>query len=990
MDATTAEEAYSGSLLMVDGGQQASIKPNNVHRIDLKIQLASFSHFLKSGVLVKLSSLPGKRANQTMSSTRLLASLLALVAFGNLGSFCEATVACSSTQECESTHMEGSRCVKGVCVANSYHDGGCLKSLLPDWHKIRVCNSDDPPSSAEKGFCRPSPLDYTEVRRLSQNWESAFFGTWILQILLSEILDVPVSVETGFPELNVDFYNIDSSFDYGGANDWDAMSTGTLVGDCRDLKTYDPEEYQACGHVIPEVWSENLPTIRQYEKDGVLEAPVALGALAAQIWFVPKFTVERDPTLMNYIGLQGEENRRKLAERFKRPTSWKDYCEEVSATKCSDEDEVASRPPRTEGEESSMFAEGLYTGHFRSSEKNDCEINNSTCTGHISDYPCGWNSFIKQQTYHLNIPLESSGPEASGGYSYSQLPQIWAAANATKSDVMMLWWFPDALYTTYLGTDAEFTPVVLPPPTQSCLDARINVNDRCGDDVALKVGSAEGSCDNPPQSLQKVIGATLRDLSEDPSVPVELWSPAYEAIMNYQINELQLGEIFDERKNYVARETTCRWVAENIDLVMSFVPKSYPRVVEKEDISDSGASIAALAFACLAALMVLVSFYFTVQQRKTRVMYNAQVEFMYLLLGGTLLISLGALLMTREVTKTLCSAIPWTVHVGYILVVFPVVLRVDATNCLLNSGKQLQRVRLDTGKHFGWVAVGVVAVAVHMVTWTILDPIQAESDYRLTSDINEFGESILSAASKCSSESDLWLIGITAVVTLFLLYGLVLSFMASRVKEDSNETKNLAVLILVQFIAAIIRLSGLFMRESFDSENTMANRSLLLSIEVILVLLIFVIPKLLEKSDTDRDLWTISHEAKASERREQLVDWNVQVLTKLIKQIVARRNATFAGRSLLAPSTYLRGESGEQVQNSTSISSSLSLGNGRPLDEVKEIIKLPDFDKRVARRQQIAESIELPAAVIHELKLFVVAISSLYQDNPFHNFAYAS
>ena len=54
------------------------------------------------------------------------------------------------------------------------------------------------------------------------------FGSWILQILPSEILDVPVSVETGFPGLNVDFYNIDSSFDYGGANDWDAMSTGTL------------------------------------------------------------------------------------------------------------------------------------------------------------------------------------------------------------------------------------------------------------------------------------------------------------------------------------------------------------------------------------------------------------------------------------------------------------------------------------------------------------------------------------------------------------------------------------------------------------------------------------------------------------------------------------------------------------------------------------------------------------------------------------------
>lgn len=404
--------------------------------------------------------------------------------------------------------------------------------------------------------------------------------------------------------------------------------------------------------------------------------------------------MERDPTLGTYIGLQGEHNRKNLAERFKRPTTWKQYCEEVSVTNCSVEDGVASRPPRTEGEESSMFAEGLYTGHFRPTKKNDCDINNSTCSGHISDYPCGWNSFINQQTFHLSIALESNGPELSDGYSYSQLTQIWAAANATKSDVMMMWWFPDALYTKYLGTDAEFTHVTLPPPTQSCLEARIKVDNRCGDDFALKVGSAEGSCDNPPQSLQKVVGATLRDLAEDPSVPVELWSPAYEAIMNYQINELQLGDIFEDGNNYDARETTCRRVAENIDLVMSFVPKSYPRVVQKKDISDSGASIAALAFACLVVLMVLVSFYFTFQKRKTRVMYNVQVEFVYLLLGGILLIARGALIMTREVTDTLCSASSWTIHLGYIVLVLPLV-RI-ACSTLGNNFKECASTREST------------------------------------------------------------------------------------------------------------------------------------------------------------------------------------------------------------------------------------------------------------------------------------------------------
>ena len=57
------------------------------------------------------------------------------------------------------------------------------------------------------GYCRAPNMDYTEVRVLAQDWESSIFQAWILQIVLSEILDVPVSVESGLPGLNADFYN---------------------------------------------------------------------------------------------------------------------------------------------------------------------------------------------------------------------------------------------------------------------------------------------------------------------------------------------------------------------------------------------------------------------------------------------------------------------------------------------------------------------------------------------------------------------------------------------------------------------------------------------------------------------------------------------------------------------------------------------------------------------------------------------------------------
>jgi hypothetical protein len=141
---------------------------------------------------------------------------------------------------------------------------------------------------------------------------------------------------------------------------------------------------------------------------------------------------EQDPSLFSYLGLQGEENRRKLAELFLRPTTWKDYCEQVSPTRCLVPDQVAAQGPQDEWENDRMFVQGLYTGHFRKTEENDCDKYPLNCTGHIADYPCGWSSHVLQQTHHLNIPVKSSGSEPGAeGYSYSQLKEIWAAASPT-------------------------------------------------------------------------------------------------------------------------------------------------------------------------------------------------------------------------------------------------------------------------------------------------------------------------------------------------------------------------------------------------------------------------------------------------------------------------------------------------------------------------------------------------------------------------------
>ena len=88
------------------------------------------------------------------------------------GAFC-----CLTDSDCNEKFLSGtSKCSGGSCT-NPYYEGGCLKSHIEDWEKIRVCNSDDPAYAEATGACRQSPLEYMEIRALAQDWDSSLFAT---------------------------------------------------------------------------------------------------------------------------------------------------------------------------------------------------------------------------------------------------------------------------------------------------------------------------------------------------------------------------------------------------------------------------------------------------------------------------------------------------------------------------------------------------------------------------------------------------------------------------------------------------------------------------------------------------------------------------------------------------------------------------------------------------------------------------------------------
>lgn len=720
--------------------------------------------------------------------------------------------------------------------------------MLPGWTKVRTCNSDDPPSAVERGYCQSSAMDYREVRIASENWESAFFNTWILQILLSEVLDVPTTVESSSPSFNMNLYQVNSSFGYGATIDFAALELGYQIGDCREVKETGHNRYRPCSHVLPEYWDNGLP-----ENSDHLTMN-SLGCLAGESWYIPKFTARRDPTLVSYAGLEGEENREKLARLFRRPTTWKDYCELVSSDNCQTKDDVASRPPMDDGEATSFFVPNLYTGYFRATEKNDCEQNPTTCTGHIANWPCGWTSSVVQQAYHLNIALESDGEDPTGGgYSYEHLTQIWAAANATKSDVMMIWWKPEILYQTYIGTDSEFTPVILPPPTQTCYENRV-FQTECGADLESLRGDPEGACDYGVKILNKVVSKALRD--EDRDVPVELHSPAYDTLLNYVISDLDLGRISEfwlsyktDPWNFDPRKAACQWVAANMDRIESFLPPTHPRTMEREQVKNDSLRLSGMVMSCLAIVILTIASLLTHLKRNSKAIFYTQEAFLLSILSGLIILSTGAMMLAFPPTDTSCIAAAWLMNLGSCVALVPLYARISAIHSFLQSGKKMQRVRLTRKKLVRFLTMAIAAVTGFLVVWTVLDSPEQRVYYELTSSVTSDGEFIVKAIDHCASENSFWMWLSFTWQGLVLAMASATAFMALSIREDINDTRLLAAVILSHLLFFVVKIILWLFQGKASPSALMLFLSLTCSVECLAALSIYIAPKLLDKNE---------------------------------------------------------------------------------------------------------------------------------------------
>ena len=114
-----------------------------------------------------------------------------------------------------------------------------------------------------------------------------------------------------------------------------------------------------------------------------------------------------------------------------------------------------------------------------------------------------------------------------------------------------------------------------------------------------------------------------------------------------------------------------------------------------------------------------------------------------------------------------------------------------------------------------------------------------------------------------------------------------------------------------------------------------------------------------------------SAEDQLDDQSKRLVDWNVEVLSRLLKRIQARRRAS--GSQKAKRGTNRGGNRSNCV-----------------VDEVTEVIELPKYDADADAKEEDIDSIELKEEVEQQLRDYVVMICVMYNSNSFHNFAHAS
>jgi len=109
----------------------------------------------------------------------------------------------------------------------------------------------------------------------------------------------------------------------------------------------------------------------------------------------------------------------------------------------------------------------------------------------------------------------------------------------------------------------------------------------------------------------------------------------------------------------------------------------------------------------------------------------------------------------------------------------------------------------------------------------------------------------------------------------------------------------------------------------------------------------------------------LNKEAKTrNDKQMRLIDWNCDVLIRLLKMIVAQRE-----------SASIKPDDTNQID---ALETEISSRTKMVLEEVAEVIQLPHFDSAAAKNTITPETIDLGNEVMEQLREYVSTIAAMY------------
>ena len=183
---------------------------------------------------------------------------------------------------------------------------------------------------------------------------------------------------------------------------------------------------------------------------------------------------------------------------------------------------------------------------------------------------------------------------------------------------------------------------------------------------------------------------------------------------------------------------------EHFEEVQRFVPRTYPRVLQENNLKSNVAlAYTATAFGGFAALCVVIAAVATYKERSLKAIKYAQVEFLLLLLSGLLMVSIASIIQSIQPTNARCISVIWLINLGYCLELVPLIVKVAAINRLMNAARRMRRIKLRRSQLFGAVAILSFIAVIFLTAWTIVDPPRNQTSYMLTDTTTEDGATVV-------------------------------------------------------------------------------------------------------------------------------------------------------------------------------------------------------------------------------------------------------